>query len=238
MNRKKPDIKFKEYNQNQMMLFPPSLEELIGDNHLVRVVNSAIEKMNISPLLKQYKGGGTSSYHPKMLLKLLVYGYTQKIYSSRNIAKAIRENIHFMWLAGGNRPNFRTINNFRSSRLKNVVEEVFISVVELLEKEGYIKFDNYFLDGTIVEANANKYSFVWKKSTKYYKTKLKDKVSTLLNHIEEVNNKENEKYKDDDLEELGKNATLTSDKLEKAIEKLDKKLSNNSKKKRKIIKNT
>jgi len=69
---------------------------MIPDNHLVRVVNTAIERMDLKPLLKHYKGGGTSSYHPKMMLKVLVYAYTQKLYSSRKIAKALRENIHFM----------------------------------------------------------------------------------------------------------------------------------------------
>ena len=76
---------------NQLQL-PTNLEDLIPEDHLVRVVHSAIEKMDVKPLLARYKGGGTSSYHPKMMLKVLVYAYTQRIYSSRQIAKALREN--------------------------------------------------------------------------------------------------------------------------------------------------
>ncbi len=97
---------FKEYNQEQLLLLPPSLDELVPQNHVVRVVNRTIDRMNIDPLLARYKGGGTSSYHPKMMLKVMIYAYTQKIYSSRMIAKALRENIHFMWLSGNNRPDF------------------------------------------------------------------------------------------------------------------------------------
>ena len=87
-------IVFKPYDQGQQQFLPPSLEELIPSNHLVRVLNQAIERLSIATLLESYKGGGTSSYHPKMLLKVLIYAYTQRIYSSRQIAKSLRENIH------------------------------------------------------------------------------------------------------------------------------------------------
>jgi len=88
-------VVFKPYLQDQLQL-PTKLDELVPAGHLVRVVNGAIERMDLRPLLKQYAGGGASSYHPKMMLKVLVYAYTQQIYTSRRIAKALRENIHFM----------------------------------------------------------------------------------------------------------------------------------------------
>ena len=121
MKRNHGKVTFKSYCMEQLQL-PVDIEALIPEKHLVRVVNKSIERMNIEPLLDQYKGGGTSSYHPKMLLKVLVYAYTQKIYSSRQIAKALRENIYFMWISGNNTPDFRTINRFRSSRMKAVIE--------------------------------------------------------------------------------------------------------------------
>jgi transposase len=150
-------ITFKNYQPNQLML-PTDIELHIPTKHLVRVVNDAIDKMSIEPLLRQYKGGGTSSYHPKMMLKVLVYAYTQKLYSSRQIAKALRENIHFMWLSGNNTPDFRTINRFRSSIMKEIIDEIFKNVLELLIEEGLVKLENYFLDGTKIEANANRYT--------------------------------------------------------------------------------
>ena len=84
---------FKQYSQDQVMLLPPSLDELIPGNHLVRTVNSTVESLDIAPLIDTYIGGGTSSYHPRMLVKVIVYAYLQKIYSSRKIAKALREDI-------------------------------------------------------------------------------------------------------------------------------------------------
>ena len=115
-----------------------------------------------------------------MKLKVLVYAYTQKEYSSRRIAKALRENINYMWLIGGNKPNFRTINRFRGVVMKTVIAEVFTEVLEYLLGHGYVQMENYFIDGTKIEANANRYSFVWRKSTEKYKQKLEEKVRELL----------------------------------------------------------
>ncbi len=84
------------------------------DNHAVRVVNKAIDKMNLEPLLAKYPGGGRSSYNPVMMMKLLVYAYSDKIFSCRRISKAARENIMYMWLCGGNTPNFMAISIFGS----------------------------------------------------------------------------------------------------------------------------
>jgi len=92
---------FKAYTMEQPSLLPPNLEELIPAEHLVRVVNRVVDELDIEPLLEKYKGGGTSSYHPRMMLKVIVYAYTQKIYSSRKMEKALWENIGFMWISGG-----------------------------------------------------------------------------------------------------------------------------------------
>lgn len=218
-------VTFKEYQQDQMML-PMNLSDIIPKNHVVRVVNDAIERMdiNITPLLSKYKGGGTSSFNPMMMLKILVYAYIEKIFSSRKIAKALCENIYFMWLSGGNRPDFRTINRFRSIILKDVIDEVFASVLELLIDEGYIKFENYFLDGTKIEANANKYTFVWGKNVAKNREKLKEKVKKLLSAIDELNANEDKVYGDNALDGLGKEP-ISSEKLEEMVKQLDERLS-------------
>src|SRR5271167_4787825 len=105
---------FKPYTQHQTMVLPPSVEDLIPSNHMVRVVNRMIDGLNLQPLVATYKGGGSSSYHPLMMVKVLVYAYLSKVYSSRYIAKALREDVNYMWLSGMQRPDFRTINGFRS----------------------------------------------------------------------------------------------------------------------------
>ncbi len=93
-------VVFKADRQHQVMLLPPSLDELIALHHPVRVVNEILEKVDISAVVKKYKPGGTSSYHPRMLLKVMVYAYINNIYSSRKIEEALIQNINFMWLSG------------------------------------------------------------------------------------------------------------------------------------------
>jgi len=221
--KKSPYVVFKPYLRGQLQL-PTDLEELVPAEHVVRVVDGALGKMDLSPLLRQYKGGGTSSYHPKMMLKVLVYAYTQRIYSSRQIAKALRENVYFMWLSGQNRPDFRTINRFRSTVMRGIMDKVFSGVVRLLIEEGYVKLEHYFLDGTKIEANANRYRAVWAKSTRRYKRQLQEKIRTLLDEIERVNEAENEEYGDRDLEEMGGHGPIDAEKLEKTIQELNEQL--------------
>ena len=99
---KRTSNKFRPYNQNQLMVLPPSLDELIDKHHPVRVVNKIIDSLNLENLYRKYQGGGRSSYHPRMLLKVLVYSYLNNIYSSRKMEAALKENIHFMWLSSSN----------------------------------------------------------------------------------------------------------------------------------------
>ncbi len=167
---------FKDYQPEQSFLLPPDISEMIPEGHLVRIVNKMIDGIDRSILEAQYKGGGTSAYDPQMLLKVIIYAYSQRIFTSRQIAKALRENVNFMWLSGMNRPNFRTINRFRTKVMKAVIDEVFYGIIEQLLEMGLIDLQSYFVDGTKIEANANKYSFVWRKSTQTHKSKLQEKV--------------------------------------------------------------
>lgn len=215
---------FKPYEMNQPQLLPQSLEELIPEQHLVRVVNQVIDEMDLSVLERGYKGGGTSSYHPRMLLKVIVYAYAEQIYSGRRIAKAVREHIPFMWIAGGNRPDFRTINRFRSERLKGKIQAVFTEVLAYLIDANYVKYEHYFIDGTKIEANANRYSYVWKKSTVRNRKNLEEKVKELFKKIDEINEVEEEEYGEKDLEELGEDSEIDSEKLKELAERLSKKL--------------
>ena len=176
----------KFYNQNDSLLLPPSLGELISSSHPVRIVNDILDKFDISDIESTYKGGGTSSYHPRMLLKVVVYAYLCNVYSGRQMEKLLCENIHFMWLSGMNSPDFRTINRFRSERLSGGrLEGVFTKVVELLNDEGLVSLNVQYIDGTKIESVANKYTFVWKGSVEKNKAKLIDKVRGVLSVAEE-----------------------------------------------------
>ncbi len=210
-----------------MLLLPPRYDEFIPADHLVRVVNAVIEKLNLRRLEAQYKGGGTSSYHPRMLLKVLVYAYSQKIYSSRRIAKAVREQLPFLWLSGAQQPDFRTINAFRGSRMKGVIDEVFASVLEYLVETGHVKLEHYFVDGTKIEAEANQHKVVWAKRKEAYEKRLRPQIQALLQQIEQVNQAEQAAYGEKDLEEVEPSAPapeLTAETLKAKIAELNARL--------------
>jgi transposase len=212
-----------QYTMDQLCL-PMDLEEDIPPHHLVRVVNAAVNRLDDAIFDAAYPGGGRDSYHPKMLTKVIIYAYTQRIYSSRQIAKAVRENIMFMWVAGRQRPDFRTINRFRSERMKEVLETVFTAVLQFLANEKYVELKNYFIDGTKIEANANRYTFVWGKAVVKYKAKLQEKVQTLFATIEEAEKQEERTHGGRDLCELGESSDITSEKLELAVKQLEERL--------------
>jgi transposase len=197
------------------------LEEDIPENHLVRVVNAAVNRLDDSIFDAAYPGGGRDSYHPKMLTKIIIYTYTQRIYSSRQIAKSVRENIPFMWLAGRQRPNFRTLNRFRSQRMSNVLERVFTAVLQFLADEKYVSLEYYFVDGTKIEANANRYTFVWGKAVSKHKAKLQEKVHTLFADIEAAEKQEEQEHRGQDLSELGESTEMSSEKLEQMTQALE-----------------
>lgn len=164
--------KFKPCMQHQPMLFPPSVGELIPEGALVRVVDSIVDGMDRSVLESAYPGGGASAHDPSMMLKVVLFCYASGIYSSRKIAAATRENVNLMWLTGMRPLDHNTVNRFRSERIRPVFEDVFSEVIAVLAEAGHITLDTYFLDGTKIEANANKFTFVWKKSTDRYQEAL------------------------------------------------------------------
>lgn len=181
---------FKPYYQHQASAFPPTLDELVPKEHVVRVVNEVIEKISIEPLIERYKGGGSSSYHPRMLLKVIVFGYLNNIYSSRKLELALQENIYFMWLSGMEKPDHNTINRFRSERLKGVIKEVFTQVVILLAESGHVDLQQVYTDGTKIEANANRYTFVWGRAIKTSKERIARQLEELWEYTQKVASQE------------------------------------------------
>ncbi|MGL5890362.1 MAG: IS1182 family transposase [Bacteroidia bacterium] len=179
-------VVFKDYTPNQIELLPQSLEELIKPNHPVRIVNQVIDQISIAPLVQAYKGGGSSSYHPRMMLKVLVYGYLSNIYSSRKIESALEESIHFMWLAGNNKPDHNSINRFRSERLGKALKTIFTEIVQLLAAEGLVDIKTVYTDGTKIEANANRYSFVWSKNVSNNRERIKKQIDELWHYAQQV----------------------------------------------------
>jgi transposase len=206
---------FKDYHQNQPLLLPPSLEELIALNHPVRVVNEVINKINLQPLLALYAGGGCSSYHPLMLLKIVVYGYMTNVYSSRRLEEAAKSNIHFMWLAAMNTPDHNTINTFRSVKLQKPLKKIFTQVVELLAAEGLLSIKEIYTDGTKLEANANRYTFVWGNAIKTNKEKMAKQLESMWQYAQSVADKELQDTTPTDF------TAIDSEKVKEVVAKID-----------------
>jgi transposase len=177
---------FKSYHQNQVYLFPPNLEDMIAVNHPVRVVSEVMDRIDMELIIKKYKGGGASSYHPRMLLKVLVYAYLNNVYSSRRIEASVKENIYFMWLAGMQQPDHHTINRFRSERLRNILKEVFAQVVLLLVDSGHVSLQEIYTDGSKIESVANRYTFVWGRAIKTSRERIRQQLQELWKYSQKV----------------------------------------------------
>ena len=179
-------VVYKSYNRNEGSLFPVYLSDMVPAEHPARVVDAVVDGLDLTELERTYKGGGTSSYSPRAMLKVIIYAYLSNVYSGRQIAKMWQESIIYMWLGGTLIPDFRTINNFRSRRLVGTFEGLFTQVVELLVEEGLVTLDVQYIDGTKIESSANKYTFVWKRATETNKAKLEKNVKSVLEEVEKI----------------------------------------------------
>ena len=216
-------MNFKHYNQRQTALFPYSFDDLISEKHPVRVVDQVVESINIQPLLKAYSKEGNPGYHPKMLLKVMIYAYMSNIYSSRKIELAIRENINFMWLTGMSTVDHNTINRFRSDKLKDSFKEIFKQVVMMLAEEGLISMKQIYTDGTKIEAQAGRYTFVWGKSIKTNKAKMLTQLEDLWNYAQSISNDDDPDTEPPQFKEISQEV------IQKTVKQIDTKLSGNEK---------
>lgn len=214
---------FKPYQQNQMFLLPPSLEDMVASNHPVRIVSEVIDKIDIDAIIKRYKGGGASSYHPRMLLKVLVYSYLNNIYSSRRMEAAVKENIYFMWISGMVQPDHHTLNRFRSERLRNILKEVFAQIVMMLVDSGHVSLKEIYTDGSKIESVANRYSFVWGKAIKASRERIKQQLRELWAYTQKVAADEKDDDTPPDFDKIdSKTVKETIDKIDAALKDIDK----------------
>ena len=221
---------FKSGKGNSPELFPVNIFDKIPENHPVRLVDWVVDQLDISELMKTYKGGGCSAYHPRMMLKVLFYSYLSNIYSCRKIAKALEENIHFMYISNNSTPDFRTINDFRGKRLKGHIHSFFAEVVKMLVSLGYVSLDVQYIDGTKVEATSNRYTFVWRKSVEKHKARLEEKIQQALSDIEQYIQSDNQEANKEGLP-----AKIDSERLKSELSRINKRLTNLSKQQQKSL---
>ena len=148
----------------------------------MRLLNAVAERMDYREIETAYSRYGRIEYSPKILTKVIVYGYMRGIITTREIERACKENICFMYLLEGRRaPDHNTISRFRTNiLLKGAGEKLRIQLIRMLIEAGLMDLKTVFIDGTKIEANANKYSFVWKKAQVKKMTKLNERIKAEL----------------------------------------------------------
>ena len=157
---------FREVDRETGFLLPPSVDEWLPERHLARFVVEVIEGLDLSAMVKSYRGSGSASYHPSMLLGLLVYGYATGVFSSRKLERASYDSVAFRFIAANDHPDHDTIASFRRRFLKEI-EGLFVHVLLLAREMGMLKLGTVALDGTKVHANASRHSALsWEHASK------------------------------------------------------------------------
>ena len=178
-------IQIKSETRHELSFFPNSFDDYVPKDSKVRMVDRIVRSMDINPLMDTYDGIGAPPYSPKMLLSLVVFAYINGVYSCRGIADALKYDVRYMWICGGKRLSFATINRFRTNHMIKCIDFYFDAVVSILAEKGVISLEEQYVDGTKIESKANKYTFVWKKTVKKNKAKLMEKASAALAQIKE-----------------------------------------------------
>jgi len=188
---------FRPYKQDQVFLFPPSLKELVNEKHPAHVINDLIDALDLTVLKKRYGAMGQPAYHPSLMLKVILYGYTAGIFSARKLARACEENLAFQYLSGLEKPAFKTFIDFRS-RHREDLREVFIQTVKLAQKLGLTNLGQVALDGTKITANTSKHKAMSYGRMKEEEKRLQEEIESLLKRSEEIDKQEDRELGEDE----------------------------------------
>jgi transposase len=186
---------YRSYLPEQDLLLPPSLREWLPDDHLVYLVSDMVDQLNLSAIESVYEEDdrGQPPYHPRMMTKILLYGYCVGVFSSRKIQKRLVEDVAFRVLAAGNQPDFRTISDFRKLHLK-ALEELFQQMLRLTLETGTMKLGRVALDGSKFKANASKHKAMSYGRMDETEKRLREEVRKLLGQAEAADKEEDQRY--------------------------------------------
>lgn len=174
---------FKHYTINQIFL-PLNLEKKLEDNDIAFVINDLVESIPDEAYKDYLRSTGCPAYDPRMMLKIILCAYTQSVFSGRKIEAMVKDSVRMMWLAQEYEPSYRTINRFRSNKYtKELLRQCFVQFRCALVEAKEIDEEVIFIDGTKIEANANKFSFVWRKATEVFSARLIEKSNQAYNEI-------------------------------------------------------
>ncbi len=182
---------FRPYEPEQMLLMPAVLQDWLPRDHLARFVPDVVDHMDLSAIMSWYEDEdrGYPPYHPRMMVKVLPYGYCIGIVSSRKIEKRLREDIAFRVLAANNTPDFKTIADFRKDHLQ-AMADLFLEVLKLCQRAGLVKLGHVSLDGTKVKANASKHKAMIYGRMQEEEKRLEAEVRELLKKAQEMDEEE------------------------------------------------
>lgn len=185
--------KFKPLNNDQYLLLPPSVEDFIPEGHLARVVSEIVDNLDTAKIEHKYSCLGQNTYHPKIILKILFFGYATGVRSGRKIAAKCETDTAFMYLAQMYRPDFRTINDFRKDNIR-AIEKYFVDVIKICQELGLIKVGRIAIDGTKIRANVS--SSLSKDRDGYEKwlQSIEEEIQQILREAEEIDQEEDKKY--------------------------------------------
>lgn len=214
--------KFKTIEKDQLFLLPPTIGDFIPEGHLARVVSEIVDTFDTVKIEERYSYQGQKSYHPKLLIKLWIYGYATGALSGRKIATKCETDTAWMYLAGMHRPDFRTINDFRKDNLKSF-EGYFIAVIKLCRELGMANVGTIALDGTKIRANASTRKMMDKDMYIQWLGKVEDELTRLTKEADRINESEDKALKDQRGDELPKEIRkkeVLRKKIQEAIEEL------------------
>ena len=186
---------FRLYEPDQMLLMPVSLQEWLRPDHLAYFISDVVDSLDISAILARYEGEerGHPPYHPRMMVKVLLYAYCVGVPSSRKIERRLEEDIAFRVLAANNTPDFRTVSDFRKEHLF-ALAGLFLQVLRLCQKAGLVKLGHLCLDGTKVKANASKHKAMSYGRMKEEEARLEAEVRDLLRKAQAVDEEEDRRH--------------------------------------------
>ena len=208
------------YDPDQQLLLPAALQEWLPDDHLAYFISDVVDQLDLSSITARYEGErrGGPPYHPRMMVKVLLYGYCIGVASSRRIAQRLHEDIAFRVLAANNTPDFRTISDFRKDHLA-ALAGLFLQVLAFCQRAGLVKLGHVALDGTKVRANASRHKAMSYRRMKEKETQLAAEVAELLRRAQEVDDEEDRRYgKDKRGDELPEELAFREGRLEKIRE--------------------
>jgi transposase len=193
--------KFKPYRKDQLHLLPYSLEDFVPEGHLARLIYEVVEGLDTSAIEDRYSELGQNTYHPKILLKLLFYGYATGIRSGRRLAARCETDTAYMYLAEMYRPDFRTVNDFRKNHL-SLIERYFVEVVRICKDLGMIKVGEITIDGSKMKANAAPRRSKDKAGYEAWLGRIEKEIEEILREADEVDAEEDRLYGEERGDEL------------------------------------